>query len=147
MFGDALRDLLDPRLRGRSGQLRRRRETQTRILGPADQPFQRVSPWVCREHRGSKTCPCENGEETVPFIFLRIAVFSSSSSLGHWEESGPREPIPCYEWSPPGQPWRTLEERILGRLLGQLAKFQSRYCLPNSCQRMVFKYTSLLQWT
>ena len=30
----------------------------------------------------------------IPFSFLRIAVFSSSSSLDHWKESSPREPIP-----------------------------------------------------
>ncbi len=59
---------------GRSGKLRRRQEqTQTRLPGPTDQPFQLVS--------GQK--------EALPFSLLRITVFSSSSSLGHLEESSP----------------------------------------------------------
>ena len=43
MFGDAVRDLLDPRLRGWSGQLRLNSETQKRPPGQTDQPFQLVS--------------------------------------------------------------------------------------------------------
>ena len=43
MVGDAMREsLLDPRLRGGAGQLRRQ-ETQTRIPLQTDQPFQWVS--------------------------------------------------------------------------------------------------------
>ncbi len=42
MFGDALRDLLDPRLRGGQGR-RCEGETQTRVPGSTDQPFQLVS--------------------------------------------------------------------------------------------------------
>ena len=38
MFGDAMRDLLDPRTAGRRGQLRRRRETQTRSPLQTSQP-------------------------------------------------------------------------------------------------------------
>ena len=72
---------------GRRGQLRHRRETQTRIPGPADQPFQMVSAPM----------------ESVPFSFLRIAVFSSSSSLDPWKESSPENLFLSFkyaEWLP-----------------------------------------------
>ena len=61
MFGDALRDLLDPRLKRRRGQLRHcEDETQKGIPVPADQPFQRVSA----------------PKEPVPFSFLRTPKIS-----------------------------------------------------------------------
>ena len=65
MFGDALRDPARPPTEGQSGQLRSRKETQTRPPRPTDQPFQ----WV--------SAP----KEPLPFSFLRMTVFSSVSSL------------------------------------------------------------------
>ena len=48
MFGDAMRDLLDPRLRGGQGSYGTcKGETQKRPPVPADQPFQRVSGKNC----------------------------------------------------------------------------------------------------
>ena len=65
----------------RSGQLRSRdSETKTRLPGLDPLPFQ----WV------------NAAKEPAPFSFLRIAVFSSASSLGNLEKSGPREPIPFW---------------------------------------------------
>ena len=62
---------------GRSGKLRHQK-TQTRHPGPTALPFQLVS--------GQK--------EPLPFSFMRIAVFSASSILGHREDSSPRGSIP-----------------------------------------------------
>ena len=82
MFGDAMRDLLDPQAQGRPRQLRRRREeTQTRLPGPNDQPFQLVSasmdsPQYIRIEKNPLPFQMVNApKESVPFSFLRIAVF------------------------------------------------------------------------
>ena len=84
MFGDALRDLFDPRLRGRRGQSRRRRETQTRLplqtaqplrLGRSSLPNRVAKPIQAHGLKASGRC-LHNTRNLVAFFLGELRVVS-----------------------------------------------------------------------
>ncbi len=79
MFGDAVRDLLDPRMRGGEGSYGTgESETQTRSPGPADQSFQWVS--APKGHRKELTYSGFQPPFVIPPVQIRTCAANASGS-------------------------------------------------------------------